>query len=262
MRVETIGDATLYLGDALDLIDCVGSVDACITSPPYNLGRFHEGSNRAEDKIWNYDGFNDALPELVYQNNQRDFLNLVPAQWLFYNHKDRIVDGVVISPMRWIQHLDWHHLQTVIVDGRSTPNVDKRRFFPVHEYVYVLARERGAKLSNDACSTSVWTFPQVSRKEFDHPATFHVDLPGRCIDACPAESILDPYMGTGTTGVAAALRGKRFIGIEQSEKYFDIACRRIEQAENQGHLFAPERQPAQLAIDSWAAQSPASGAAS
>jgi DNA modification methylase len=59
-----------------------------------------------------------------------------------------------------------------------------------------------------------------------------------CIDFLPtAETILDPFMGSGTTGVAAVQMGRRFIGIERDEGYFDIACRRIEQAQRQGDMF-------------------------
>lgn len=61
----------------------------------------------------------------------------------------------------------------------------------------------------------------------------------------PCETILDPFMGSGTTGVAAIQLGRKFIGIEREPKYFDIACKRIEQAVAQGQLFAPE-QPTQI----------------
>lgn len=249
MNPVVIGDATLYLGDALDLCD-VFEAGAVITSPPYNLGRFHVNGAGGKDMNWHYDDFADDQPESLYQENQREVLNNLRTDWIFYNHKDRIVDGAVISPMKWLQHIDKHHLQTIVIDARSGANVDKRRFFPVHEYVFIFGKERGQKLANEACRTSVWTFPQISRKDFDHPAMFHVDLPGACMDACPVESFADPYMGTGTTGVAAVLRGKKFYGIERSQKYFDIACKRIEQAYNQRPLFeaAPQPKPEQLEI--------------
>lgn len=61
------------------------------------------------------------------------------------------------------------------------------------------------------------------------------------IDLCPkAETVFDPYMGSGTTGVAAIQLGRKFIGIERDERYFEIACKRIERAVAQGQLFAPE----------------------
>jgi site-specific DNA-methyltransferase (adenine-specific)/modification methylase len=67
-----------------------------------------------------------------------------------------------------------------------------------------------------------------------------------CIEqAGNPETILDPFMGSGTTGVAAIQLGRKFIGIEREPKYFDIACQRIEQAVAQGQLFEPE-QPKQV----------------
>lgn len=251
-RVEIIGDATLYLGDALDLCDSF-EAGAVITSPPYNLGRFHVNGPGGSDINLEYaDGFLDDMPEGAYQHWQREIIEHLRADWLFYNHKDRIVNGVCISPMAWLHHFEkFHHLQTVVIDAKSGANVDKRRFFPVHEYVFVFGRERGQKLQNEHCKTTVWSFPQISRKEYGHPAAFHVDLPGTIIDACPVDTFADVFMGTGSTGVAAVMRGKKFFGIERSPTYFDIACRRIEQAYKQRPLFdaEPVKQPEQLGLD-------------
>lgn len=215
----------------------IEQVDAVVTSPPYNLGGFH-----AENTRWSYGLFSDDLPEQDYQSEQIALLNALDAEWVFYNHKDRIKDGVTISPLNWLSQTRWHHLQTVVIDRRSGANVDKRRFFPVHEYVFVLANQPGKHLKNDLCLTSVWQLPQVLRKEASHPAIFHIDLPARCIAASGAKTVLDPYMGSGTTGVAAVQAGRKFIGVELDRKYFDIACKRLEDAQRQGTLFS-ERVP-------------------
>ena len=61
-----------------------------------------------------------------------------------------------------------------------------------------------------------------------------------CVKKTKANTILDPFAGSGTTGVAAIQLGRKFIGIEREERYFDIACKRIEQAVAQGQLFEPE----------------------
>jgi site-specific DNA-methyltransferase (adenine-specific) len=62
-----------------------------------------------------------------------------------------------------------------------------------------------------------------------------------CVEKVDGKTILDPFMGSGTTGVAAIQLGRKFIGIEREPKYFDIACKRIEQAMAQGQLFEPEK---------------------
>jgi site-specific DNA-methyltransferase (adenine-specific)/modification methylase len=74
-----------------------------------------------------------------------------------------------------------------------------------------------------------------------HPTQKPVPLMAFCIENCPkAETILDPFMGSGTTGVAAVQMGRQFIGIERERKYFDIACERIARAQAQGQLLPPE----------------------
>jgi site-specific DNA-methyltransferase (adenine-specific) len=84
-----------------------------------------------------------------------------------------------------------------------------------------------------------------------HPTQKSIGLMAWCIEqAGKPNTILDPYMGSGTTGVAAAQMGRAFIGCEIDKQYFDIACRRIEQAMAQGKLFGdePVRQPEQMVI--------------
>ena len=73
-----------------------------------------------------------------------------------------------------------------------------------------------------------------------------------CLGFIEAQTILDPFMGSGTTGVAAVKLGRRFIGIEIEPKYFDIACKRIADATKQGDLFVKGPQPAPAEQIDWA----------
>ena len=74
-----------------------------------------------------------------------------------------------------------------------------------------------------------------------HPTQKPVAVMAWCLDQVPAaKTVLDPFMGSGTTGVACAQSGRAFTGIERERKYFDIACERISRAYAQGKLFAPE----------------------
>jgi modification methylase len=229
---EIIGNATLYLGNCKEILPTLPMVNACITSPPYNLGGFHQ-----ETKKWSYDSIDDSMNEMDYQNSQIDLLNNINSEWVFYNHKERIVKGRAINPLEWILKSKWILQQTIVVDGKSTANVDKRRFFPVHEYIYVLSNFEGKKLNNINCLTSVWSLPKIKRTEKQHPAAFHEFLPNNCIVASNPDLVLDPYMGSGTTGVVALQNNKKFIGIELSENYFEIACKNIENAQKQTDMF-------------------------
>jgi DNA modification methylase len=78
----------------------------------------------------------------------------------------------------------------------------------------------------------------MSPEKSDHPAPFPLSLPGKVLDASEGGVVLDPFMGSGTTGVACARHGRRFIGIDVDRKHFDGACARIERAQRQGDLLA------------------------
>ena len=101
--------------------------------------------------------------------------------------------------------------------------------------------------SSHVSDGDVWAV-EHSRERNNHNAAFPVEIAKRCIHASgrAADTILDPFMGSGTTGVACAKLGRNFIGIEIEPRYFDIACKRIEDAYRQGDMFVerPARQHA------------------
>lgn len=239
VRVERIGKATLYLGDCLEILPTIRA-DICLTSPPYNLGGFHQmhGGNSAK---WEYDEFEDDMPEQDYQAQQVLVVNSIFDSLsgpLFYSHKNRIVDGRLISPLFWMSKTKWTIHQQVVINKGSGANVDKRRFFPVHEVMLVCLKAADDKLDNHACLTDVWNVEQTNRKDVDHPATMPLSMAQKAISAVSGKVVLDPYLGSGTTGIAALGQNREFIGIEKSKKYFDLACRRIENSLRQERLFA------------------------
>lgn len=111
--------------------------------------------------------------------------------------------------------------------------------YSARDNVVAIARERTAEMATKhaARSTDVLTFSPPSGKH--HPCEKPVQLLNRLIDALPgARNLLDPFMGSGSSGIAALNMGRDFIGIERDSKYFDIACRRIEDAQRQQRMFA------------------------
>jgi site-specific DNA-methyltransferase (adenine-specific) len=216
-------------------------VDAVVTSPPYNLGGdFHTCGGGARVSYGAYSSYDDDMPEEDYQDWQVAILAelhrvTTNSAFLFYNHKNRIMRGRMISPLEWLRRTDWVVLQQVVVDQFGTPNTDKRRFFPVHELVIVMAKEPGARLDNNGKYTDVWRIARPRRADTGHPATYSLELPVRCIESSAREgaTVLDPFMGSGTTGVACVQTGRNFIGMEIDPGYFEIARRRIEQAQAQ-----------------------------
>ena len=231
----------LMQGDCLELMKEIpdGSIDCVVTSPPYNLGGdFHICNNGKRTSYGAYKSFGDNMTEECYQENQIDVLNELyritkKSSFCFYVHKERIVSNNIVSPIEWIRKTDWLISQTVVLDMSATANVDKRRFFPVHEFVYILCKSKDSKLHNDKKLTSVWKVKKTPRKISGHPATFDVQIPTNCILAATNEGdvVMDCYMGVGTAGVACVESGRRFIGIELDPGYFEIAKTRIEKAE-------------------------------
>ena len=228
----------LYHGDCLEVMRNLpsGSVDLGITSPPYNLGNtHHSGSIR-------HFPYNDDMPEAEYQAWQVEVLNelsriMVAAGSLFYNHKNRLRNGVQISPYTWIDKSDWIVKQELVwVNG--SPNMDPIRFYPYTERIYWLAKHGGVRLDNRLRLTDIfrWKATGISGP---HSRAFPLKLPSAIIGCFPdAESIIDPFMGSGTTGVACVKTGRNFIGIEIDGHYFyDIATPRIKEAQMQPVLL-------------------------
>ena len=248
-RVERIGLATLYLGDCSEIAPTVGEVGIVITSPPYNMrGNGGTSMGHATSK-WSgaalangYGVHDDAMPMAEYEDWQSKLLlqwwDLLPESGaIFYNHKPRPRERELWIPLRLNPGLP---LRQIIIWNRGSGfNFSPSHFVPKHEWVIVFAkpgfslRSRGVSGLGD-----VWDIPPIpTPDQGDHPAPFPVELPARVIEATTASTYFDPFMGSGSTGVAAVRAGRRFIGIEIEPRYFDIACRRIEEAQRQGDLF-------------------------
>ena len=223
----------LYQGDCLEVMKTLPdeSVDLIITSPPYNLGKTHHTGNNT---FKSYSEYNDDMPEALYQQWQIEVLRecfriLKPTGSLFYNHKNRIKNGVQITPYEWLLKTDFVIKQEIVWQNGSQ-NFDKIRFYPMTERVYWLTKSAKTKMYNainhhDFFTRAEW---QPVGTKGEHKRAYPVKM---CEDiiACfdDAETILDPYMGSGTTGVAALKAGRKFIGIELDNTYFQLAQKRL-----------------------------------
>jgi site-specific DNA-methyltransferase (adenine-specific) len=266
-RVETIGRATLYLGDCRDILPTLGPVDLVFTSPPYNLGNTAAGSGdfpgkklgnygdgarlgrRGGNGKWSggalaagYGSFDDAMPHAEYVEWQKSTLKqcwdlLTDAGAIFYNHKPRVMNGALVTPLEYNPGLP---LRQIIIWARAGGiNFSPVFYLPTHEWIVLLAKP-GFRLRDKSASGigDVWYVPQ--QPDADHPAPFPLGLPMRALETTTAQTILDPFMGSGTTGVAAVRMQRDFIGIERDPAFFDIACKRIEDAQRQGSLFGSD----------------------
>ena len=197
----------------MDILPALDRVDAVITDPPFGVGNFVQASGNVRGKkvTWNNSG------------PSKKFFNLIKEKSTY-----RIVWGAnYFNSFEGAGGLIW-------VKNQPMPNMSKAE---------MASTNWGCKVE---LINLTWT-NYVNTKESDHPSERPVLLYKWCIEQVPKlpQTILDPFMGSGSCAVAAIQLGRKFVGIEREPKYFDIACKRIEQAVAQGQLFSPER-PKQL----------------
>ena len=208
-----IGDATLYCGDCMDVLPILGKVDAVITDPPYGLGkRMNGGTWGSCEKYIEMRDWDCKAPQLIVENLLK------------------LSDFIVI----------WGGNYFNLPPSRGWQIWDKQNAVPTM-----------------ADCEMAWTSLDKNTKRFRHPVGFHahghptekpLQLMIWSVQTLGNQKlILDPFMGSGTTGVAAIQLGRKFIGIERERKYFDIACERISNTQRQQPLFVmPKPEQIQL----------------
>jgi DNA modification methylase len=215
-----IGDCTLYHGDCREILPTLGKMDAVVTDPPYGIG---EDGGKFRGRL----GQNIRVHQKLNWDSHR------PSKDIF----------------DFILQMSDHQ---IIWGGNYFADM----LPPSKGWLY-WQKLMGGDFSDGELA---WTNRDKALREFtccpkgkggDHPTQKPIQLMQWCLNFLPkAETILDPFMGSGTTGVACVNLNRKFIGIELEQSYFDIACRRIEQAYKQPRLFdepKPE-QPKQEAM--------------
>lgn len=209
MRVERIGDATMYLADCFEILPTLPEVGAVITDPPYGISwATPEGPGRKpQRRIAGDDGPFDCsrllgiAPQLIAWGANH-FAPTLPrsAGWLVWDKRVT----------------DWSNDQSDCELAWTNVLTTARIFRMNWGGGGCIAGENGAGVG------------------YLHPTQKPVALMRWCIGMTKGETILDPFMGSGTTGVAALRHGRKFIGIEIDPNYFDIACQRIDAEQRQG----------------------------
>lgn len=213
-RIEQIADGvTLYLGDCREILPTLGSVDAVVTDPPYGIAHTWKGGSGS--------GWGKAKEEAGLRN---EWDAKAPEPEIF---------GLLISISD----------EQIIWDGNYFNLPPSRCWFVWNkpERNFSLAEAELAWTNRD----NVVRVIDYARSDQGrvHPTQKPVEVMRWSISNLKARTILDPFMGSGTTGVAAVKLGRKFIGIEIEPKYFDIACRRIADALKQPDLFIEKPKP-------------------
>lgn len=233
---------TIYLGDCMEVLPTLAQFDIAVTSPPYNMGLVPGGNGRgmyrpgANNKAGRFrDGYegghDDAMDQDAYDQWQRSALSAMYAHTrlgVFYNHRPRVEHGILRTPLS----MDFGGVplrQIIVWDRKTGIDVNLRAFCTRQEWVMLFAHDEFTLADHSASGMGdVWRLGMETKVK-DHPAPFPVALPANCIRATGAQSVLDPFMGSGSTLRAAKDTGIPATGIELSERYCEIAVKRLAQ---------------------------------
>jgi site-specific DNA-methyltransferase (adenine-specific)/modification methylase len=233
-RIEQLAEGvTLYLGDCREILPTLGKVDAVVTDPPYGI---NESAGKAATRTTGRTGFKNAQGKSYVRDYGDDDWDKLPI--------DAELFDLVMSAGNF----------TILFGGNYYP-------VPPTPCWLVWDKENGTNDFAD-CELAWTNIPKAVRrirflwngmlrangeKRGDHPTQKPVGVMKWCIGHLPppAAQILDPFMGSGTTGVAATLMGRKFVGIERVPRYFDAACRRIEEALRTPDMFIEKPTPLQ-----------------
>lgn len=216
---HTIGPHTLYLGDCLEVLPGLGPFDAVLSDPPYGIG------------------YTGGIPDTGLSSTGH--ANDKPIAW----------DGKPFDPTPWLKQpcILWgaNHYAQRLPHGRWlawNKLGGKEPWDQFSDVEFAWQNTRAA----DKIFSHLWKgLCQAGRGEKrHHPTQKPIALMKWCLGfLLDAQTILDPFMGSGTTGVACQKLGRKFIGIEIDRQYFDIACKRIEDAMRQPDMFVESYEP-------------------
>ena len=251
-RVERIGAAMLYLGDCRDVLPQLSGVKAVVTDPPYRVTSGGFGNLDGGFSGWIKDSYDNKGAIVACDLDWSDWLSLVPAALQESAHVYIFSNDRNLSAARQAAEdagIKFHRL--LIWDKRAAlPN---RWYQQTCEFVLFMRKGRAFMINNPSSKSLQSVF---QRDESNHPTEKPVSLCRLYIEnsTAPGDLVLDPFMGSGTTGVACALSGRAFIGIELDEGHFETACRRIAATDARPELFAPPPAPVQQSLFSEAAE--------
>lgn len=232
----------IICGDSVSIMQQMPDecIDLVVTSPPYNLknstgngmkdGRGGKWANAA--LIRGYKTYDDNMPYDKYITWQRNCLTemlrlIKPNGAIFYNHKWRVQAGL-IQDRREI--IDGFPVRQIIIWRRKGGiNFNAGYFLPTYEVIYLICKPDFKLVKGANSYGDIWEFMQEQKNE--HPAPFPVALVERIISSTKAETVLDPFMGSGTTAVVAKELHRHYIGIEISSEYCRMAEARIKQSD-------------------------------
>ena len=247
VRTETIGECTLYLGDCLEIIPSLSDVDAVITDPPYSSGGAFRSDRVTTTSVKYVQTSSGETFRQGFSGDNRDQRAFLTWSSIWFSKLLRVSKpGATLCAFT-----DWRQLPTmtdavqcggwvwrnIVTWWKPGVRMQRGRFSSSAEYVVYASA--GVPAEGEKSPQNVLQYAPVPGDEKEHIAEKPVALMEILCGITPAAAlVVDPFMGSGTTGVACAKVGRRFVGIEIDAQAFDRACKRIETAYAQGRLFA------------------------
>jgi len=247
MRFEQIGSCKLYLGDCLEIIPTLNKVDGVISDPPYSSGgRQQAGARGIFSKTVSVN--KDASSKKIETRSDEWFLgdNMGSNTYLRWQRQiARFCCDICTAGSHSYIFTDWRQytnivtawetrlwtLRSVIVWDKAKGGALGSFWRNNHEWISVFTKGKPRPLPHHSFFN---TWKGCKPAGGEHPTEKPVELIKYLVETFPENGVvLDPFMGSGTTGVACVKHGRQFIGIEINEKYFDLSCRRIEEAVKQ-----------------------------
>jgi site-specific DNA-methyltransferase (adenine-specific) len=235
-------------GDSLTVMREMPSncLDLVVTSPPYNLkNSTGNGMKDGRGGKWagaalvnGYSHYDDNMPHEEYaewqHNCLKEMFRLIKDDGaIFYNHKWRVQDGLLQDRQDIIKDLPVR--QIIIWKRKGGINFNPGYFLPTYEVIYLIPKPNFKLAPKANAFGDVWEFTQEMKNE--HPAPFPVALIDRIVASTTSRTILDPFMGSGTTAVVAQWHKRNYVGIELSPDYCALAEQRIERNRKQSELI-------------------------
>tara|TARA_Y100000310_G_scaffold265320_1_gene276298 strand:+ start:759 stop:1529 length:771 start_codon:yes stop_codon:yes gene_type:complete len=234
-----IGDARLACGDCLEILPFLEAVDHAITDPPYDHYT-HEGALTKSERFKEFGIGFSPMGDLSFL----DLLLAATASWvLMFCGLEMLGKYQSKHPKKYVRGAIWDRIS-------NAPQISGDRPAQGGEGIAIFHAQRKNMKWNGGGKAGMFRH-LVERGEKVHPTQKPISLINELVTLFSYEdqTVLDPFMGGGTTGVACAKLGRKFIGIEIEPKYFDIACKRIEEAYRQGDFFIERPKAEQMALD-------------
>ena len=248
-KIERIGAATLYLGDCLEILPTLGRVDAVVTDPPYEAVTQDKWGilARIEYRDFNDFGLDFRAIDEIRPAVATMLANAANGWAIVFCQAEGVRawrDVFQAAGVKYKRAMVWVKPDAMPQFNGQGPSVGFENMVAVWCGV-------GHSKWNGGGRPGVFTYCKNSGGKHEHPTQKPLPLINEIVSLFSdvGQQILDPFMGSGTTGVACAKLGRKFIGIEIEPKYFDIACKRIEQSYKQPDMFIKQPKAEQTAFD-------------